>query len=97
MDGVKLGNRVLGPASCNLSETEVMAGVIELSSLSVPEYHRKKGAANKLMDTICEEADKSRKVIMLMPSDDGWLVKWYESHGFEKIQDAPLIMARRPY
>lgn len=94
---MKLGNRILGPATCNLSESAVIAGIIELSSLDVPEYHRKKGAANKLMDTICEEADKERKVLMLMPAENDWLAKWYESHGFEKIQDAPLIMARRPY
>ena len=94
---MKLGNRILGPATCVLSGSEVMAGIIELSSLEVPEWHRKKGAANKLMDTICEEADKARKVLMLMPDENEWLATWYESHGFEKIQDKPAIMARRPY
>ena len=94
---MKLGNRILGPATCALSESEVMAGVIELSSLEVPEWHRKKGAANKLMDAICEEADKASKVLLLKPANDGWLVKWYASHGFRKIQDTPVLMARPPY
>jgi N-acetylglutamate synthase-like GNAT family acetyltransferase len=97
MDGMKLGKRIMGPASCTLSDSEVLPGIIELSSLDVPIYHRKKGAANKLMNAICEEADKARKVLMLMPADSEWLVKWYESHGFEQIQADPLIMARRPY
>ena len=94
---MKLGNRILGPATCVLSESEVMAGIIELSSLEVPEWHRKKGAANKLMDAICEEADKVQKVLMLMPADDEWLVKWYASHGFRVIQNSPVLMARPPY
>jgi len=93
---MKLGNRRLGAATCKLSESEVMPGIIELSSLHVDEWHRRKGVANKLMDTLCEEADKARKVLMLMP-DEEWLTKWYESHGFEQIQAEPLIMARRPY
>ena len=94
---MKLGNRILGPATCLLSDSVVMPGVIELSSLHVPEYHRNKGAANKLMDTICEEADKAEKVLLLMPADEEWLQKWYESHGFKVIQKSPVLMARPPY
>lgn len=94
---MKLGNRILGPATCTLSESEVVQGVIELSRLDVPVYHRNKGAANKIIDVICEEADLARKVLMLMPAGDKWLVKWYKSHGFQTIQNNPVIMARPPY
>ena len=97
MDGMKLGNRILGPATCTLSESEVLAGVIELSNLAVPKWHRKKGAANKLMDAICEEADKAQKVLMLMPAESEWLLKWYASHGFKVFQNSPVLMARPPY
>lgn len=93
---MRLGNRVLGPATCTLSESEVMPGLIELSALHVPEYHRGKGAANKLMDAICEEADQHCKVLMLMP-DSEWLADWYKSHGFEVVQIEPTLMARPPY
>jgi len=94
---MKLGNRILGPATCVLSESEAVPGVIELSSFVVSGLHRRKGAGNKMMDTICEEADKSGKVIMLMPIDCQWLQSWYSSHGFVKIQDEPVLMARPPY
>ena len=80
-----------------LSESDAVPGVIELSALHVPEYHRKKGAANKLMDQLCEEADQASKVLMLMPDQSDWLVEWYASHGFKVIQQDPVLMARPPY
>lgn len=97
---MKLGKRIKGGCTCLLSHSDALPAnlkdVIEVSNIYTDEWHRNKGHANKLLDDICEDADKSGIVLMLMP-DDQWLVKWYESHGFQTIQIDPIIMARPPY
>ena len=49
------------------------------------------------MDMICEEADKEKTVLILMPDGEPWLQQWYRTHGFVTLQPEPLIMARPPY
>jgi ribosomal protein S18 acetylase RimI-like enzyme len=101
MDGMKVGKRQRGGCSCVLSHSDAMPAnlksVIEISQLHTEEWHRNKGHANKLMDSICEDADKSGSVLMLMPAEHEWLVHWYETHGFQVIQTGPVLMARPPY
>ena len=101
MDGMKLGKRQLGAASCHLAPSDAlpakMREVIEVSSVHVDEWHRRKGIANRLMDQICEEADKEKTVLILMPDGEPWLQQWYRTHGFVTLQPEPLIMARPPY
>ena len=98
---MKLGKRQLGAASLVLGHSEAlpksMHQVIEVSSVYTDEWHRKKGIANRLMDQICEEADKDSAVLILMPGGEDWLQQWYRSHGFVTLQPEPMIMARPPY
>ena len=101
MDGMKLGKRQLGAASCMLAPSDALPAnlreVIEVSNVHVDEWHRRKGIANRLMDKICEEADNEGTVLILMPSGEDWLQRWYRSHGFVTLQPEPMIMARPPY
>lgn len=95
---MKLGAKRLGACSCTLSEFEPLPKVIELSELHTDSWHRGKGIANRLMDEICEEADKHSKVLVLMPEGEEWLHEWYETHGFKTIQAEPVVlMARQPH
>ena len=110
MDGdvTMLGYRTYGPANLLLSfplgvPPHMRAGIRELSQLSVLEPDRGQGHASKLLDAVCAEADKSRKVLLLMPSayeagglDDLALIAWYRRHGFIVIQRNPILMARQP-
>lgn len=95
---MKLGKRKLGACSCTLSPFGPLPDVVELSELYTDEWHRGKGVANRLMDQLCEEADKDRQVLVLMPEGEDWLHEWYETHGFKTIQAEPVVlMARQPY
>ena len=102
MDGMRLGKRQLGAASLMLSSSLAiparLKGVVEVSSVMTDEAHRKKGIASRLMDEVCEDADKYGAVLMLACDAGGWLEKWYRTHGFVTLQTAPaFLMARPPY
>lgn len=101
MDGMKLGKRQLGAATCQLGPCDALPAtlrdVIEVSAVHTDEWHRRKGIANRLMDQICEEADNESKVLLLLPDGEPWLHEWYKTHGFIVIQPSPMIMARPPY
>lgn len=63
----------------------------------------RKGHATSLLHNVCTEADVELKVLMLQVAayDDGMgneqLQKWYAKHGFDVIQESPvLLMARQP-
>lgn len=93
------GVRIHGGASCNIAQSDVLpAGIYELSCLYVPEALRNDGRANKLLNIVCSDADKSRcpLAVMVDLGSPIWLVNMYEKHGFEVIQNEPCIMARRP-
>lgn len=108
MDGMK-GERKRGAASLMLSIPESLPehmheGVREITNVFVNPAHRNKGYASALMEQVCDEADESQIVLMLMPEpyqDSGrtkeQLLSWYESFGFSAIQDSPCVMARKPY
>lgn len=98
------GKRVCGPASLTLSMTtsvpkELRSGIRELSGLVTDEAQRRKGYADALLHTVCYEADKERKVLLLTVKGDlpdHKLVKLYEKHGFQILQTQPnILMARK--
>ena len=66
-----------------------------MRSVYVPENSRKAGLGNALMRKLCADADIARNALFLMP-DGARLERWYETHGFERIQDDPVIMFRKP-
>lgn len=96
---MNLGKRRMGYSSLMLSHADLpgkLADVIEISNVITDPLHRKRGNASRLLRTICEEADESGAVLMLMPDGDEWLPSWYEKHGFQTIQTEPALMARPP-
>lgn len=102
MDGMKTGKRQRGAASLNIGYSQAIPSpmrgkVLELSDLHTDELHRKKGQAHQLMLDVCQEADESQVVLILMPDGEEWLIDWYEKFGFVEIQECPLLMARPPY
>ena len=98
---MKLGKRQLGAASCRLGPSDALPAhlrdVIEVSEVFVPEWHRRKGIASRLLRQVCDDADAHGKVLMLMPGGDDWLTAWYSKFGFVQIQNNPVLMARQPY
>ena len=98
---MKLGKRQLGAASCRLGTSDALPAhlrdVIEVSDVFVPEWHRRKGIASRLMQQVCDDADTFGNVLMLMPGESEWLPAWYERFGFVAIQNNPVLMARQPY
>lgn len=91
---MRLGLRTLGAASLRLGRNPAFPeGAIELSHVSTKPWHAGKGIATRLLNTIAAEADRERKVLVLMP-DSERLAKWYARQGFHYIQDDPAIMAR---
>ena len=95
---MRLGERTLGQSSLFLGKSdalpEYLKAVIEVSSVFTPKEERKKGYADALMARIVAEADAEKVVLMLMPDGFDWLEAWYEKHGFKRIQDYPVLMAR---
>ena len=54
------------------------------------------GYGTHLMHQVCDEADKYKKVLLLIP-DSGKLETWYSKFGFNKVQDKPVVlMIRNP-
>ena len=97
---MRLGKRQLGAASCHLGPCDAlpahMRDVVEVSDVFVPEWHRRKGIASRLMQQVCADADAFGKVLMLMIDGDDWLPAWYAQFGFVVIQNNPILMARQP-
>lgn len=97
---MRLGERTLGHASLTLGKSDALpehlSAVIEVSDVFTPKDQRKKKYADQLLSLITWEADTDKVVLMLMPDGEDWLEKWYEKHGFTRIQNYPVLMAR-PY
>lgn len=103
------GVRTLRSASLMIGETDAVpihmrAHIRELTSLEVPIEDRRKGYAGELLKKVCDEANACAMTLLLIVkpfTEDGItdvekLQRLYARHGFEKIQDTPIIMARRP-
>lgn len=70
--------------------------------LAVRSEDQGNGDATGLLCMVCHEADKAGLALLVQvdPFDEGLekgeLQRWYASHGFERIQREPLLMARGP-
>jgi GNAT superfamily N-acetyltransferase len=98
------GLRAHKRATLRVAETtavpeDMRSGIRELIDLVSED--RGNGHAKALLYQVCTEADMAGIVLMLeaRPFADGMtqeqLEKFYEGMGFQKIQDAPVLMARQ--
>jgi GNAT superfamily N-acetyltransferase len=101
----------LGHASCLLTIPQgypdnVKNTSFELSCMETEKDWRDMGEATKLLEHVCEQADATKKALILNPmaydgdvSDDS-LQKWYAKHGFvvfqTKTKELPCLMVRVP-
>lgn len=90
-----LGLRTHESASCRLNYSmgvpkEYRDGLRELSHLYADT--ERKGHASALMRKVCEEADKSALVLMLVAKEG--MSGWYERFGFYPLPDSDGVMAR---
>lgn len=95
-----IGQRKLGPSSLKLSISKALPdsmqdGIREVSNIKTNVKERGKGHATTLLKSVCEEADKARKILLLTP-DTPQLKRFYWRFGFTVIQQEPVLMARRP-
>ena len=73
----------------------------EVTSLYTGNKFRGKGYASKLLQEVCISADKHAIVLLIAPKpfdnglDQEQLISFYSRHGFVKIQDNPVLMARQ--
>lgn len=101
MDGLNERAVIIGDASAIVAESAIISKrlrsrVLELRAVLVPEHLRGQGLGNALLTKICTIADLDGHALFLMPDDDN-LESWYSRHGFERIQDDPVVvMLRRP-
>ena len=96
MDGLNAREVRAGAASAIVAESaaiphRIRSRVLEVRSVYVPENSRKAGLGNALMRKLCADADIARNALFLMP-DGARLERWYETHGFERIQDDPCLL-----
>jgi GNAT superfamily N-acetyltransferase len=105
MDGMR-GNRNHGGAALKLSyctavPPNMRGGIREITNIYTLESKRGQGDASRLLKEVCDEADKERMVLVIMPEpfDKGLneleLIQWYARHGFIAIQNNPTLMARQ--
>jgi GNAT superfamily N-acetyltransferase len=102
------GTRSNGPASLQLVrmvgiDDSVTEGLLEVKSVKTVKPQRHQGHASRLLEQVCEEADKNGTLLVLTPEqfDNGpigskQLQDWYERFGFAVIQDRPVLMCRDP-
>jgi GNAT superfamily N-acetyltransferase len=96
----------VGEASCIIApfdgDEELQDKVRFLTHLFVPEEHRKRGHATRLMESVCQQADDTNIALIVNPQVyDGdisqkKLIKFYEKFGFTQIQKKPLLLVRYP-
>jgi GNAT superfamily N-acetyltransferase len=103
------GEYTHGAASLRLSYSMAMpahmrGGIREVTNVYTLESERGKGSASALLKQVCDEADESGIVLILLPKqndatglDDLRLIAWYERNGFISIQDNPILMARQAH
>lgn len=95
-----LGKRELEESSCWIRmmpdlPMQLRNTVRLVHDLKTAKGMRGKGQGTKLLQQVCEEADKCGIMLILMP-DNEKLEKWYNSKGFNRTQDKPVIMVRVP-
>ena len=68
----------------------------EIIGLFVPEQHRGKGEATRLLEAITEHADEN-ELLLIIQADNAGLESFYKRLGFVTIQsDSVILMARQP-
>jgi ribosomal protein S18 acetylase RimI-like enzyme len=96
-----LGARTHGGASLCLripafAPRSMRNSVRELFRLQTREQDRSQGHAGALLSKVCAEADEQSVTLVLRPDSES-LIPWYEKHGFDLIQEEPvLLMSRNP-
>lgn len=96
-----LGKRKHESASCELRYSkalpiELRQLVREVFNVKTDAGMRGKGHGSRLMESLVKEADKSKKVLILLP-DNEKLELWYNRFGFERVQSEPVVlMMRKP-
>lgn len=98
MDGVMVGDVELGEASatlsiCGLVKPQLRPFLRELSHVYVTPEKRGQGEGTALLEAICEQADQEG-LALLIQVDDTRLVPWYTRHGFDVLQETPILMVR---
>jgi len=96
---MKPGTYQHGPARCKLRYSAVIPAhlrghMLEIVNIYTPESERHKGYASAMLREICQQASREGKALMLMP-DTRDLATWYARHGFQIVQESPLLMARQ--
>ena len=105
MDGM-IGNRTYGDSTLRLTMSkaipkDMQPGIREITSLYTSESSRGKGKASILLRKVCKEADNAGIVLLITPKpfdnglDQAELEQFYSRHGFTKIQDTAVMMARQ--
>jgi len=104
---MKPGKRTNGPAGLRLSycvaaPAHLRGGMLEITSLLTAVGERGKGHASELLASVCAEADKAGKLLLIQPQpfDAGsmtqdQLTAWYAGHGFEVLQVEPELLLVR--
>lgn len=98
----KVGSAVLELVKTNAVPDHLRHSIREITKLSTAETERRKGFATALLNMICYEADKNKILLILTAESTGAmtnkrLVKFYQSFGFKKIQNGPILMARQAH
>lgn len=103
MDVEMTGTIQMCGASCLLSVHPDMPDdkVRVLSHLTTNKRQRGKGNGSKLLQRVCNKADEAGIILILTPHAYGdisltndKLIEWYTRHGFETIQQDPILMMR---
>ena len=77
----------------------------EITRLACSRYEQGKGAATRLLEQVCDEADEAGITLVLWPRPYGddialsqsQLIDWYARRfGFIQVQPEPPLMARMP-
>lgn len=73
-----------------------------ITQVAVRPEHRGKGAASRLLDEVCRNADHERVRLLLSVDPDGTglsasaLRSFYERHGFVAMNEEGAVMVREP-
>lgn len=98
---MELGEREHEGASLFLSHSDALPAhlrneIVEVSKVQAPKSKRRKGLATDLLMQVCDEADRDRIVLLLMPEGKEWLQDFYARFGFATIQTVPEVLMARP-
>lgn len=95
----------VGPASCQLAETDIVAPhlrphVREVLEVFVPAEKRRKGHGRALMQEVVSEADRRGIGLFLEVKSTGEMTDeeleaFYSAFGFQRFQSEPAVLLMR--